>query len=139
MILSKAHVGVVGGPYAGKATMRNILQAGLWWPTLHAYARDYCRSYDIYQRMGKPSQRDEIPLVLHIALHELDKWDVDFVGPTSPARKCMRVRYIITATNYLTRWEEFESVKDCTAATSAKFLFENVVTRFRCPKILISD
>ena len=30
-------------------------------------------------------------------------------------------------------------MKYCTAATATKFLFENVVTRFGCPKILISD
>ena len=31
------------------------------------------------------------------------------------------------------------SIKDCTTATSMKFLIENVVTRFRCPNILISN
>ena len=30
-------------------------------------------------------------------------------------------------------------VKDCTTATAAKFLFENVFIRFKCPNILISD
>ena len=38
IILSEAHAGVVGYHYAGKATVRNILQAGLWWATMHANA-----------------------------------------------------------------------------------------------------
>ena len=42
-------------------------------------------------------------------------------------------------TDYLTRWEEAMLVKDCIATTTTNFLFENVVTRFGCPKILISD
>ena len=45
----------------------------------------------------------------------------------------------MTATDYLTRREEALPVKDCTAATTVKLLFENVVTRFGCPKILIND
>ena len=31
------------------------------------------------------------------------------------------------------------SIKDCTTVKSMKFLIENVVTRFRCPNILISN
>ena len=41
--------------------------------------------------------------------------------------------------DYPTRWEEETQVKDCTTATAAKFLFENIVTRFGCPKFLKSD
>ena len=61
------------------------------------------------------------------------------MGPISPLGKRTGARYIITAMDYLTRWDEVEPVKDCTVAIVAKFLFETVVTRFRCPKILISD
>ena len=51
----------------------------------------------------------------------------------------MGARYIITATKYLTRWAEAQPVKHYTTATSTKFLFENVLTRFGCPKILMND
>ena len=63
LILAEAHSGAAGGHYAGKAIAQNILTAGLWWPTIHKDAREYCHSYDICQRTGKPSRRDEMPLV----------------------------------------------------------------------------
>ena len=80
-----------------------------------------------------------MPLVSQITLQAFDKWVVDFFGPISPLGKTTSVCYIITATDYLTKWAEAAPVKDCTAATVVKFLFENVVTRFGCPKILLSD
>ena len=63
LILAEAHSGEVGGHYAGKATAQNLLTAGLWWPTIHKDAREYCHNCYICQRTGKPSRRDEIPLV----------------------------------------------------------------------------
>ena len=42
-------------------------------------------------------------------------------------------------TNYLTRSEKTTPVVDCTAAMTTRCLFGNVVTRFGCPNILMSD
>jgi hypothetical protein len=55
LILIEAHEGITRGHYAGKATTHKVLQAGLWWPTLHRDAKDYARACDICQRVGKPS------------------------------------------------------------------------------------
>ena len=62
-----------------------------------------------------------------------------FFGPISLPGKQTGAYYIITATDCLTRWVKVTPMKDCTAATATKFLFENVVTRFGFPKFLISD
>ena len=59
------------------------------------------------------------------------------MGPTSAIGKRTYVRYIFTPTDYLR--DEVVAIKDFTVATAAKFLFENVVPRFGCPKILISN
>ena len=64
---------------------------------------------------------------------------MDFVGPINPPRKRTGTRYIITSTDYLMRWEEAAPVMDCSAVTSTRFMFDNVVKRFGCPRILMSD
>ena len=61
------------------------------------------------------------------------------MGLIIPIGKHTCACYIVTATEYLTRWDEAPVVKDCIAATTVNFLFENVVTIFGFPNILISD
>ena len=119
--------------------MCKILQERLCFPTMHAYNQDYCCSCDVFQRTENPSRRDEMPLVPKLTLQAFDKWVVDFVGPISLVRKCTGARYIITVMDNLNKWEKVAPIKDCIVATTTKFLFENVVTRFGCPKILISN
>ena len=85
------------------------------------------------------SQRDELPSNLQVSLQPFEKWAIDFVGPIQRLGKKTSARYIITVTKYLTRCVETELVKDCIGATSANFLFEYVLTRFGCPKVLMSD
>jgi hypothetical protein len=62
LILTESHEGIVGGNYIGRSIAQKVLRAGLWWPTLHKDAKEYARAYDVCQRVGKPSQRDEISL-----------------------------------------------------------------------------
>ena len=80
-----------------------------------------------------------MPLVPQVTLQPFDKLAIDFVGPINPPTKKYRERYIITATDYLTRWAEAQPVKTYSAATAAKFIFDNILTRFGCPRILMSD
>jgi hypothetical protein len=61
-ILWECHSGVAGGHVGGKDTTRKILQAGLWWPTMFKYAKEYDWACDVCQRVGKPSLHDELPL-----------------------------------------------------------------------------
>jgi hypothetical protein len=61
------------------------------------------------------------------------------VGPINPPGKRTRAQYIITVTEYLTRWEEEREFKYCSTATAAWFIFDDIITRFGCPNILMSD
>ena len=78
-------------------------------------------------------------LVPQVTLQPFDKWAVEFLGPITPSGKRTGARYIIIATDYLTRWAEVAPVVDCTTMTIVKFIFENIVTQFGCARILMSD
>jgi len=130
---------MAGGNYARKYTTQKVLRIGLWWPAIHKDSKEYCQQCDVCQRLGKPNRRDEMPLRPQVTLQAFDKWVIDFVGPINPLAKRTGVRYIITTIKYLTTWVEAAPVKYCNAETAAHFSFEQVITRFRCPRVLMSD
>ena len=81
--------------------------------------------------MGKPTQRDEMPLHPQVALEPFDKWGMDFVGPIDPPSKLKK--YIIVCTDYLTKWAETKAVKVETEVKVAEFIRDNVFYKFGYP------
>jgi hypothetical protein len=61
------------------------------------------------------------------------------LGPINPPSKRTGARYIITAMEYLKIWVEATPVKHCSEETTTHFLFEQVITRFGCPRVLMRN
>ena len=40
---------------------------------------------------------------------------------------------------YVTKWAEAKPIDTCSSEVAAKFIYKNIITRFRCPLTLISD
>lgn len=121
--MEEALGGITGGNYASETTVHKILLTRLWWETLHKDCKAYCKACDHFQCVGKPRQRDEIPLIHIPSADPFEKWAIEFVGPIFLSTCITGSCYIITCTNYLTRWEEEPPTKDCTTPIIAKFLW----------------
>jgi transposase InsO family protein len=89
--------------------------------------------------VGKPNRRDEVPLRPQVTLQVFYNWAIYFIGPINLPTRRSGARYIITATEYLTRWAEEAPIKDFSVETTTHFLFEQLITRFGYPGILMSD
>ncbi|MCO5583145.1 hypothetical protein L7F22_037053 [Adiantum nelumboides] len=139
-ILADAHEGHIGGHQSGPTTAEKILQSGLWWPYLFRDAIAFVKLCDTCQRCApKPSRLANRPLQVSMAWLPYERWGIDFVGPITPTAQPSGARYLLVATDYATKWAEVAPTKGCTAATVAKFLYQNIFCRFGCPLEITSD
>ena len=63
---------------------------------------------------------------------------MDFHGPITPTSRRGN-RYIISLTDVLSKFVVTRAVRDCTAATAARFLQEDVICKFGTPKCILTD
>ena len=85
------------------------------------------------------SHHDQLPLHSVRELHAFEKWVVDFIGPINLNSNNSNAIYIITTIDYIMWWDEEKEVLDYSTDTTARFIFENIIAQFGCPRILTSD
>eukprot|EP00253_Pinus_taeda_P023333 PITA_23333 len=66
------------------------------------------------------------------------KWGLDFIGEIHPASSSQH-RWILTATDYFTKWIEAIPTRQATDVVIISFLENNILSRFGCPSKLITD
>jgi hypothetical protein len=80
-----------------------------------------------------------MPLIPQVTLKLFYKLVIYIMEPINPPSKRSGARYIITATKYLMRLEKSAPVKYCSTKTTTHFLFDQVITIFGCPRLLMSE
>ena len=133
------HLDSCGGHFASDSTARKALMAGYWWPSMFSDAHQFVRRCDACQRIGRPTSSSAMLLVPILAQALFEKWGIDFVGPIASASRFGQKCYILVATDYVTKWTEAAATKIDNANTVPTFLYENIITRFGCPKELVSE
>ncbi|MCO5588722.1 hypothetical protein L7F22_042681 [Adiantum nelumboides] len=135
-ILMSCHDGVCGGHFAQEITSKKILQAGFVWPSLHRDVQHWCKACKACQQAGdrKLSYGPRFPI---FAYGPFEKWGIDAIGPLP--RTSTGKQYILTATDYMTRWTEAASVVCITATDVSKFVLDYICSRFGTPLEILSD
>jgi hypothetical protein len=136
-ILKASHDEPCGGHFADKRTTYKVLHSGYYWPTIFKDAKKFVRSCDGCQRMGKPVQRDEMPLQPKVLIEPFERRALDFVGPITPTSKGKN--YILVCMDYVTKWIETKALPRATEQAVAHFLYEDIFTRFDVPREIVID
>jgi len=100
----------------------------------HAYAHKCV----IFQTCAD-KQRKLANLLKPVIIDEpFQQWDVDVISEINP-HLLMQHRYILSATNYFTRWVEVILPKQVNTNQVIEFLEYNIITRFGTPLTLVFD
>ena len=66
------------------------------------------------------------------------QWGLDFIGEIHPSSLGQH-RWILTATNYFTKWIEAIPCRQANDSIIMQFLETNILSRFGCPEKIITD
>ena len=66
------------------------------------------------------------------------QWGLDFIGEIRPPSSAQH-KWILTATDYFTKWIEAIPSRQATDTVIISFLENNILSRFGCPQKIITD
>eukprot|EP00253_Pinus_taeda_P022331 PITA_22331 len=127
-VLQELHDGPAGGHFGANTTAHKIIHAGYYWPTLfrdtHKYVRK-CRSCQISSgRQRKPA----FPLQPVNIDQPFEQWGLDIIGEITP-QSSKQHKYILTATDYFTKWVEAIPLKTTNSKGIIEFIDQFIITR----------
>lgn len=135
-LLEIAHDDAVHGGHLGiKKTFRKLIK--YWWPKMHHEVEAYVKSCDTCQRF-KNSQGLPRGYLQSIPVSEVfEHLHLDIVGPMMTT--CRGNRYIITATDAMSKWAFAKSVQSILTSDLIDFVESNIFAIHGKPKVIITD
>ena len=87
--------------------------------------------------MGKPVQRDEMPLQPQLLIEPFERWALNFVGPITPASKGKS--YILVYMDYVTKWIEAKALPRAMDQAVEDFQYEDIFSHFGVPREIVTN
>nr|GFA06629.1 reverse transcriptase domain-containing protein [Tanacetum cinerariifolium] len=134
-ILKACHYRPTVGHHGLNYSAKKVFEFEFYWPTIYRDAQDLVKTYDVCQRQGKISQRDEMPQNSIQVCKIFYVWGIDFMGPFPSSRGS---KYVLVAVDYLSKWVEAKALPTNDTRVVCKFL-KNFFARFGNPRAIISD
>ncbi|GJW58007.1 reverse transcriptase domain-containing protein [Tanacetum coccineum] len=136
-VLREIHEGSCNMHVGPRSVVAIVLRSGYYWPTMHSNARNLireCSSCQVYRPVPRNPQQKLTPITFLWPFH---KWGIDIAGPFPEGFE--KVKFLIVAMDYFTKWIEAKPVATITGAQVKKFVWDNIVCRFGLPGEIISD
>ncbi|GJX20626.1 reverse transcriptase domain-containing protein [Tanacetum coccineum] len=136
-VLREIHEGSCSMHSGPRSVVAKALKSGYYWPTMHTDARNLireCSDCQVHRPVPRNPQEKLTPIT---SLWPFYKWGIDIAGPFPEGPG--KVKFLIVAMDYFTKWIEAKPVATITGAQVKKFVWDNVVCRFGLPGEIVSD
>uniref|UniRef100_A0A8C5M6R2 Gypsy retrotransposon integrase-like protein 1 n=1 Tax=Leptobrachium leishanense TaxID=445787 RepID=A0A8C5M6R2_9ANUR len=136
-LLKIGHDIPLAGHLGHRRTLHRLTQS-FFWPGLSGDVRDYCRTCEVCQRVGKRGDTRKATLrPLPIVGEPFRRVAVDLIGPLA-VPSITGKKYILTVVDYATRYPEAVALRDIHAETVAGALLQ-IFSRVGFPQEILSD
>jgi transposase InsO family protein len=135
-IICQAHGGMSGGHLGMRKTMAQVSKRA-YWPGWREDVRICLRRCQVCARYlrGHPPRQGKLQSMNVGA--PLECIGIDITGPHPVSST--GYRYILTIVDHFTRWAEAYPIRNQNATTVANVLVKEFVSRFGCPRQILSD
>ena len=137
LLLKELNEGIYGSHTGGRFLSYRALTQGYWWPNMQKKAQKYAKKCYQCQRFAPNIHQLGGVLNPQSSSWPFVQWGLDIVGPFPKAAG--NKKYLLVGTDYFTKWVEAEPLANFRVWMQKKFIWKNIVTRFKVPRILILD
>nr|GEU70956.1 copia protein [Tanacetum cinerariifolium] len=117
--------------------MAKAMNLEYYWPSMHRDARELIRACDDCQAHASVPRIPMADMISVTSAWLFMKCGMDIVGPLPEGSG--RVKYLIVAIEYFTKWMEVKPLATITDKQVVNFTFDNIVCRFGIPATIITD
>ncbi|GJR39851.1 reverse transcriptase domain-containing protein [Tanacetum coccineum] len=136
-VLREIHEGSCSMHSGPRSVVAKVIQTGYYWPTMHMDARNLIRECNDCQNTSPVPRNPQQNLTPITSPWPFYKWGIDIAGPFPEGPG--KVKFLIVAIDYFTKWIEAKAVATITGNQVKKFVWDNIVCRFGLPGEIISD
>jgi hypothetical protein len=137
-LMKEFHEGICGGHFVPTTTTHKIIRVRFYWPLIFKDSNATIRKCVYCQQFSRKMKRSAMSLQPISIEKPFSQWGPNVVGPINPKSSKGHI-YILTATNYFTKWPKTMALKKVDFEELIKFLKDNILSIFGVPKKFITD
>eukprot|EP00253_Pinus_taeda_P006285 PITA_06285 len=127
-VLQELHDRLAGGHFEADTTAHKVIHAWYYWPTLFRDAHEYVRKCQNCQTSSGRQKKSAFPLQPVNIEQPFEQWGLDIIGEITP-NSSKQHKYILTATDYFTKWVEAIPLKTTNSEAIIEFIDQFIITR----------